>query len=185
MTDHTRKPPGWNLEHVKATPSGHLVPETGAQWRAVLDDAGLQHIPNPTNYPMEESPADFSMDAHMKEQKLVEQKQCKSCPWRVDCEPLEDIPGGYSVELHKKLRGTIQSGLESMAGSCMRVMACHYSKPGEEFPCAGWVYNQIGPGNNIGVRLRVMSGAIPVPIVDGEQHETFEDTLPDENEDEY
>lgn len=22
-------------------------------------------------------------------------KQCKSCPWRVDCEPERDIPNGY------------------------------------------------------------------------------------------
>jgi hypothetical protein len=105
-------------------------------------------------------------------------KQCKSCPWRVDCEPLSDIPGGYSVELHEGLRGTIRSGLESLEGSCMRIMACHYSKPGEEFPCAGWLANQLGDGNNLAVRLRVMTGDLPVPEIDGEQHATFDDTLP-------
>lgn len=108
--------------------------------------------------------------------------QCKSCPWRVDCEPMEDIPGGYSVKLHENLRGTCQSGIASAApliiGGALRVMACHYSKPGEEFACAGWLENQIGPGNNLGVRLAVMSGRLPVPVTDGEQHETFEDTLP-------
>lgn len=108
--------------------------------------------------------------------------QCKSCPWRVDCEPMEDIPGGYSIDLHKKLRGTCSSGFESampvLNGGPLRIMACHYSKPGEEFACAGWLDNQIGPGNNIGVRLLVSMGKLPVPEVDGEQHETFEDTLP-------
>lgn len=57
-------------------------------------------------------------------------------------------------------------------------MACHYSKLGEEFPCAGWLYNQLGVGNNLAVRLAVMSGRLPAPTVDGEQHERFEDTLP-------
>jgi len=107
-------------------------------------------------------------------------KQCASCPWRVDCVPDRDIPN-YREELHVNLRGTIREGTESLdlaACPMTRVMACHYSKPGDEFPCAGWLHNQIGPGNNFGVRLGVMTGRYPVPEVDGEQHETFEDTLP-------
>ena len=103
--------------------------------------------------------------------------QCKSCPWRVDCVPDEDIPNGYSRELHRGLACTIRSGVDSMIGA-LRVMACHYSRPGDEFACAGWLANQLGPGNNIGVRLAVMRGRLPVPNVDGPQHETFEDTLP-------
>lgn len=105
-------------------------------------------------------------------------KQCKSCPWRVDCEPDKDIPNGYCVELHESLCKTIRSGLESIPQGHMHVMACHYSKPGEEFYCAGWIHNQLGVGNNIGVRLGVMSERIPVPEIVGEQHERFEDTLP-------
>ena len=69
------------------------------------------------------------------------------------------------------------SGLLNPSGPTVS-MACHYSKPGEEFPCAGWLHHQIGPGNNIGLRLAVMTGAMPVPVVDGEQHQTFEETLP-------
>lgn len=109
----------------------------------------------------------------MSEAKL---KQCKSCPWRVDCVPDKDIPNGYSAALHEKLRATIQSGFSSL--TCRRAMACHYSNPGEETPCAGWLQNQLGPGNNIGARLAVMTGKWPVPEVDGPQHESFEDTLP-------
>ena len=105
-------------------------------------------------------------------------KQCKSCPWRVDCDPTTDIPNGYSVELHENLRGTIAKPGEIDMRSCQRVMACHYSEPGKETVCAGWLANQLGPGNNIYVRLQVMRGQMPVPEVDGEQHETFEDTLP-------
>lgn len=104
--------------------------------------------------------------------------QCKSCPWRVDCEPDKDIPG-YDVELAKGLTCTIASGIESIpVNGHQHVMACHYSKPGEEFACAGWLYNQLGPGNNIGVRLGIMCGRLPVPEVDGEQHETYAATLP-------
>lgn len=103
-------------------------------------------------------------------------KQCKSCPWRVDCVPDKDIPG-YNCNLHKGLDKTIRSGPESMLGP-LRVMACHYSKGGKERYCAGWLHNQVGPGNNIGVRLHIMQGTMPVPEVDGEQHETFQDTLP-------
>jgi len=104
--------------------------------------------------------------------------QCKSCPWRVDCSPKEDIPNGYSVDLHLGLRCTIARPGEFQAGGV--AMACHYSKPGEEFPCAGWLHHQLGVGNNIGLRLQVMAGTMPVPKVDGEQHQTFEDTIPED-----
>ncbi len=103
--------------------------------------------------------------------------QCKSCPWRTGCDPDADIPG-YSRELHCGLEAkTIRSGIDSIGGR-LGIMACHYSKPGAEHACAGWLYNQLGSGNNIGVRLAVMSGKLPVPEVVGEQHENFEDTLP-------
>ena len=104
--------------------------------------------------------------------------QCATCPWKVETVPDKDIPNGYRVEMHKALRSTIQSGIDSLRGSCQRVMACHYSKPGEEFACAGWLYNQLGVGNNIAVRLAVAIGRMPVPEIDGDQHESFEDTLP-------
>lgn len=105
--------------------------------------------------------------------------QCKSCPWRVDCDPLTDIPNGYCTTKHTALRKTIAKGIESIGNP--HTMACHYSKgPGTEIPCAGWIYNQLGPGNNIGVRLRVMNGSLPRPVVIGEQHETFDDTIPKE-----
>jgi len=102
--------------------------------------------------------------------------QCKSCPWRIDCVPDRDIPN-YAPELHVGLDKTIRSGLETMFQKERHIMACHYSKPGEEFPCAGWLANQLGSGNNIGVRLSVMTGSMSTPEIDGPQHETFEETL--------
>ena len=105
-------------------------------------------------------------------------RQCATCPWKVGTVPDRNIPNGYSAKLHKSLRGTIQTGLDSLFRSCRTMMACHYSKPGEDFVCAGWLYNQLGVGNNISVRLSVATGRLPVPEVDGDQHESFEDTLP-------
>lgn len=102
--------------------------------------------------------------------------QCKSCPWRVDCDPMTDIPN-YVPNIHCNLDKTIQSGLGTLFQKERHIMACHYSKPGEEFPCAGWLHNQIGPGNNLGVRLLVMTGKMSPPVVDGLQYETFEETL--------
>ena len=104
-------------------------------------------------------------------------RQCATCPWRISTVPDRDIPN-YDPELHVGLRAkTIRSGLGSLT-SCGRQMACHYSKPGEEFACAGWIHNQVGPGNNISVRMAVAYGQLPVPEVVGDQHETFDDTLP-------
>lgn len=113
----------------------------------------------------------------MAERKTI--TQCASCPWRVGCDPTKDIPNGYSVELHKGLRKTIGGSLsDALSGQPMHAMACHYSKPGEEHACAGWLANQLGAGNNIGVRLAVLGGRLPVPVVEGPQHETFEATIP-------
>ena len=91
-------------------------------------------------------------------------KQCGGCPWRVDCVPIRDIPN-YVPDMHCNLDKTIQSGLETLFQKERHIMACHYSEPGEEFPCAGWLHNQIGPGNNLGVRLMVMTGAMSPPVV--------------------
>jgi len=58
-------------------------------------------------------------------------------------------------------------------------MACHESTQDNSIPCVGWVNQQLGIGNNIRLRLAVMSGRISGRgKLDGEQHETLEDTLP-------
>ena len=60
-------------------------------------------------------------------------------------------------------------------------MACHEHASGDEVHCIGWLVNQLGPGNNIPLRLRMMScenaGFVKT---DGPQHRTFADTLPPE-----
>lgn len=58
-------------------------------------------------------------------------------------------------------------------------MACHEHSLGEEAHCIGWLMNQLGPGNNIALRMKMLSCENAHRIrLDGEQHETFEATLP-------
>lgn len=110
---------------------------------------------------------------------IVSRKQCEKCPWRKDVDP-NDIPGGYCATKHADLERTIAD-----PGSCanlgeLRMMACHETPEGAELPCVGWLANQIGPGNNIGLRMAAMTGRIDADVETvGEQHETLEDTLPE------
>lgn len=104
-------------------------------------------------------------------------KQCLFCPWKVATDP-HDIPDGYCETKHRDLSGTIAEPGALRFGP-LRLMACHESKPGKEIPCVGWLCNQLGPGNNIGLRLAVMTEQVDGNVeLDGEQHERFEDTLP-------
>lgn len=58
------------------------------------------------------------------------------------------------------------------------MMACHESLVGAERPCVGWVANQLGPGNNIMLRLRALDDRAFNKIeLDGKQWDTFEETL--------
>ena len=104
-------------------------------------------------------------------------KQCKKCPWRVDVDP-HDIPNGYCEEKHRALKNTIaEPGV--LHARPIRMMACHDSPVGGERPCVGWLHNQIGPGNNIPLRLYLRNHPELCKYeLEGEQHETFEDTLP-------
>ena len=102
-------------------------------------------------------------------------RQCAKCPWKVSVDP-RDIPHGYSEELHRNLASTI-----AVPGSLTlgKAMACHEHPVGDEVHCVGWLNHQIGPGNNIGLRLKMRhceNGHLMQ--IDGDQHETFEATLP-------
>lgn len=56
------------------------------------------------------------------------------------------------------------------------MMACHEI---HDTPCVGWLVNQLGPGNNINLRMHIRhyENANELIVV-GEQHENFEDTIP-------
>lgn len=108
--------------------------------------------------------------------KLKRVRQCDKCPWKVSTDP-HDIPNGYDEDKHRNLACTIaEPGQLRLSGNAM---ACHEHAEGEEAHCIGWLVNQLGLGNNIGLRIRMMSCENRAAIqIDGPQHETFEDTLP-------
>jgi hypothetical protein len=107
--------------------------------------------------------------------KLKRVRQCAKCPWKVDTDP-RDIPNGYNEDLHAGLACTIaEPGSLRCTG---HVMACHEHDAGERVHCVGWLVNQLGPGNNIPLRLQMLSCENAHAIhTDGPQHQSFEDTL--------
>lgn len=110
----------------------------------------------------------------------MSRKQCAKCPWKKSTNP-RDIPNGYCPVKHRKLRGTIaEPGAASIFNlDTIRVMACHESPIGEEEACVGWLVHQLGPGNNLALRMAVSAGKIDANVETiGEQHQTFEETLP-------
>jgi uncharacterized protein DUF6283 len=103
--------------------------------------------------------------------KTKPRRQCAKCPWKVSTDP-HNIPNGY------RLACTIAKPGDLRVGG-LRVMACHEAPVGRELPCVGWLHNQLGPGNNIALRLAALSGRINANVQTvGPQHERFEDTLP-------
>ncbi len=111
--------------------------------------------------------------------KLPRTKQCPKCPFKVSTDPF-DIPDGYCEVKHENLKETIaQEASLDFLGKGMRVMACHHSNGSDEMYCVGWLNHQLGVGNNIGLRIKMMSCEnIRDLKVYGKQHERFEDTLP-------
>lgn len=108
--------------------------------------------------------------------KLKRSHQCAKCPWRVEVDP-NDIPNGYSIELHRSLACTIaEPGSLRSTGVAF---ACHEHDDEEEVHCIGWLMNQLGPGNNIPLRMQMINCDNASAIrMRGEQHRRFEDTLP-------
>jgi len=106
-------------------------------------------------------------------------RQCRKCPWRRDVDPRE-IPDGYCETRHAALEATIARDALPLAPSAtFSAMACHESPLGEEAHCVGWLVNQLGPGNNIPLRISMLSCENAHRIeTAGEQHQCFEDTLP-------
>ncbi len=109
--------------------------------------------------------------------KLKRTSQCAKCPWRKDVDP-NKIPNGYSREKHCALEKTIAkpADLSDLKSKTMHVMACHET---HDTHCIGWLVNQVGAGNNIALRIKMMAceNAGEIKIA-GKQHEKFAETLP-------
>ena len=57
-------------------------------------------------------------------------------------------------------------------------MACHNSSDGHEYECIGWLYNQLGSGNHIPLRMQMIYCSNVKEIeVDGEQVASFGETF--------
>lgn len=108
--------------------------------------------------------------------KLKRTAQCAKCPWIAASDP-RDIPNGYCEVKHKALANTIADpGDLSRINEPLHAMACHET---DDAHCVGWLHNQLGAGNNIPLRLRMLSCEnIGKLRLLGEQHAHFEDTLP-------
>ena len=83
--------------------------------------------------------------------------------------------------MHQNLDSTIADPGAINFGKGIKAMACHNSPEDQQYHCIGWLENQIGVGNNIGLRMQMLNceNADEVEVF-GEQHERFVDTLPDE-----
>lgn len=114
-----------------------------------------------------------------KSKKAKARRQCAKCPWKVGVDPHE-IPDGYCETKHRRLSGTIADpGSVAGLGGGLRIMACHETGGRRTLPCVGWLANQLGPGNNIALRMAVALGRVDANFETvGDQHERFEDTLP-------
>jgi hypothetical protein len=77
---------------------------------------------------------------------------CRSCPW-VKANRAQDIPN-FRLDLAEQL-AACQSGEFGAP-----IFACHLSKPGAEFTCAGWL--AVHGRESIGVRIMAMHGHLPI-----------------------
>jgi len=111
--------------------------------------------------------------------KFLTNKQCKSCPWLVHCEPDKDIPY-YIGDKHQDLvyQIAIDGEIPDMTEP-VKMMSCHYFDPEDQQPCIGFIQNQCNEWSNVGVRLNLSMNYVREEIIlAGEQHLTFRDTLP-------
>lgn len=114
---------------------------------------------------------------------LKRTKQCAKCPWKQSTDPME-IPDSYSIENHKALKNTIATPDSPYTPATLHVMACHESYNEEPYHCVGWLFNQLGEGNNIALRLHMRNCTNAQDLkVFGKQHIRFEDTLPTKKSD--
>lgn len=105
-------------------------------------------------------------------------KPCASCPWRRDA-VASDIPN-FDMTLAERLAATCPDhrnvGPEFGAG----IFACHQSKPGAEFACAGWLAT-VGH-RHPGVRYEIHSGRLDPAALDPgegwpELHDNYQQVL--------
>lgn len=105
-------------------------------------------------------------------------KPCPSCPWR-RAASAEDIPN-FELDLAECLARTCPDyrGMGPDFGAPM--FACHQSREGEEFACAGWL-SKVG-NRHPSVRLAVFDGRLdPAVLKPGadwpDLHDSYQEVL--------
>jgi hypothetical protein len=103
---------------------------------------------------------------------LQQTKQCSTCPWIVGAD-LSKIPN-YDPALHEDLESTIAKPGELLASDTLRIMGCHH---GYDRHCIGWLVNQLTVGNNIPMRIKMLTceNAEEIELA-GKQINNFEKT---------
>jgi hypothetical protein len=78
---------------------------------------------------------------------------CEECPWLVDA-----VPGRFPEERWLAMRATCDTGSGS-APPDAPLFACHKTRQGAEYVCAGWLARE-GSGH-VGIRIAVLRGRLP------------------------
>ncbi|WP_198386597.1 DUF6283 family protein [Burkholderia ubonensis] len=105
-------------------------------------------------------------------------KPCASCPWRKDS-TAADIPN-FSMELAEGLAECSPDERNMGPNLGAKMFACHQSKHGEEFACAGWlaVAGNAHPEVRLAVFRKELDPAALRPGPDWpELHETYPEVL--------
>ncbi|MFI9630971.1 DUF6283 family protein [Streptomyces sp. NPDC052042] len=76
---------------------------------------------------------------------------CPRCPWRKDVEP-----GEFPASRYEELRVTSEQRAGAEPGFGAPLFACHKTKEGREWACAGWLA-AVGH-RHLGVRLAIAQG---------------------------
>ncbi len=103
---------------------------------------------------------------------------CASCPWRLDTRAA-DI-SNFDIALAEALSDTCPDSRNMGPDVSASFFACHRSKPGEEFVCAGWLA-KVGhrhPRVGLAVMQERISAAARRPASDWpELHESYRQVL--------
>lgn len=95
---------------------------------------------------------------------LCGDKPCPTCPWRKESTVGGADITGFSIVKMRRLLDTVPLSGSSHDGF-YKVMACHHSKEGLEYACAGYIAQH--GFQNINVRLLAAQGRIDInKIVD-------------------
>lgn len=92
--------------------------------------------------------------------KVCALKPCLTCPWRKTSTVGGADIVGFDLEMMRGLSKTVPSRGSDRDGF-FQIMACHHSKEGEEFACAGYIARH--GEQNLNVRLMAATKQIDLP----------------------